>query len=282
MLGMTSARRGSEHTRAAVLLAAAVLALSYILFAGGCDVGSGQVVREEDESHFVRGKEELKRGNYDEALNAFLKVTEKRRDAAESHLDIGLIYLKHLNDPIQAIYHFRKFLELKPDAKESQRVRQCIDTAQKTFAATLPGNPYDVNLQNLEMEEALRAVKAENLELKQQLANALNKISVLEATQSVTVASNRPAVPAPQPQAGQAVRPVSPQQPVQDRRAAQTPAVARDIPQSYVVQKGDTLSSISRKIYGSSARWKDIYNANRDSMSSPTALKPGQTLKLPR
>lgn len=274
MLGMTSARRGSEHTRAAVLLAAAVLALSYILFAGGCDVGSGQVVREEDESHFVRGKEELKRGNYDEALNAFLKVTEKRRDAAESHLDIGLIYLKHLNDPIQAIYHFRKFLELKPDAKESQRVRQCIDTAQKTFAATLPGNPYDVNLQNLEMEEAMRAVKAENLELKQQLANALNKISVLEATQSVTVA--------PQPQPGQAVRQASQQQPAQDRRAALTPVVARDIPQSYVVQKGDTLSSISRKIYGSSARWKDIYNANRDRMSSPTALKPGQTLKLPK
>jgi len=50
---------------------------------------------------------------------------------------------------------------------------------------------------------------------------------------------------------------------------------------TYVVQPGDTLGSISRKFYGTSARYMDIYNANRDSLASPNAVTVGQTLIIP-
>ncbi len=254
---------------------------SYILLAGGCDVRNAQVTREEDESHFIRGKEDLSKRNYDEALNAFLKVTEKRRDAAESHLNAGLIYLNNLNDPIAAIYHFRKFLELKPSADYADMVRQHIDTAQKRFAATLPGNPRDVNLANLNFEEAIRKAKAENLELKQQLANANAKLATLEKQQQVAVP------PAP-------TRVVTPTHSSNNSSTAQTSgliannnassnaiAVRPDTPKSYTVSAGDTLSSISRKVYGNSNRWREIYNANKDTMANPQALKVGQTLRIP-
>ena len=33
---------------------------------------------------------------------------------------------------------------------------------------------------------------------------------------------------------------------------------------------------------GTTARWRDIYEANRVTLSSPSALRPGMVLKLPR
>lgn len=278
----SSASSQSQVTRTSILIACAIAAIVYVLFAGGCDANSSQVAREEDEPQFVRGREEIKKGNYKEALNAFLKVTEKRRDAAESHLDIGNIYLYHINDPIPAIYHFRKYLELKPNTKQSQRVRACIDTAQKRFAATLPGNPFDVNTQALEIEEAIRTAKAENLELKQELAQALKKIELLEANQRTTLASatsQREQVKDTADRAQNQTRQTS--QSTQEQRQA-LPKVSNDTPPTYTVQIGDTLSSISRRFYGSEARWRDIYNANRDKLPSPQSLKPGQILKIPR
>jgi nucleoid-associated protein YgaU len=49
----------------------------------------------------------------------------------------------------------------------------------------------------------------------------------------------------------------------------------------YTVQRGDTLASISRKFYKSSARWQRILDANSDLLSKPADLKPGQTLVIP-
>lgn len=50
---------------------------------------------------------------------------------------------------------------------------------------------------------------------------------------------------------------------------------------TYVVQPGDTLGIISRKVYGTSARYMEIYNANRDQLSSPNKVTVGQTLIIP-
>ncbi len=49
----------------------------------------------------------------------------------------------------------------------------------------------------------------------------------------------------------------------------------------YVVKDGDTLSEIAQAIYGSSAKWKDIYDANRDVLESPDWLDVGTPLKIP-
>ncbi len=51
---------------------------------------------------------------------------------------------------------------------------------------------------------------------------------------------------------------------------------------SYTIQKGDSLSNISRKFYGSSKYYKRIFEANRKIIPSEKALRPGQVLKIPR
>ncbi|NQT46865.1 MAG: LysM peptidoglycan-binding domain-containing protein [Candidatus Omnitrophica bacterium] len=53
---------------------------------------------------------------------------------------------------------------------------------------------------------------------------------------------------------------------------------------TYVVQKGDTLSEISAKseIYGTSKKWREIFEANRDILKRPEAIRVGQALRIPR
>lgn len=51
---------------------------------------------------------------------------------------------------------------------------------------------------------------------------------------------------------------------------------------SYVVVRGDNLSLISRKQYGTSSRWNDIYQANLSTIGkNPNLIFPGQRLVLP-
>ena len=51
--------------------------------------------------------------------------------------------------------------------------------------------------------------------------------------------------------------------------------------QTYTVQEGDTLASISRRFYKTSKRWKDIRDANETKVDDPDNLKAGQKLKIP-
>ena len=51
---------------------------------------------------------------------------------------------------------------------------------------------------------------------------------------------------------------------------------------TYTVQKGDTLGGISMKVYGTSKRWKQIFEANQDVLKDPNHLKVGQLLRIPK
>ena len=63
--------------------------------------------------------------------------------------------------------------------------------------------------------------------------------------------------------------------------AAEAEKAAKGKVRTYVVQAGDTLASISRKFYQSTARWKDILDANQNQLSNPDELKAGQTIIVP-
>jgi len=49
----------------------------------------------------------------------------------------------------------------------------------------------------------------------------------------------------------------------------------------HVVRKTETLSDVARQYYGSPAKWQKIYNANRNVVTNPNALRPGTKLILP-
>ena len=49
----------------------------------------------------------------------------------------------------------------------------------------------------------------------------------------------------------------------------------------YVVQPGDSLSKIAKEVYGDGSRWRRIFEANRDRISDPSMIHPGQELRIP-
>ncbi|HET9194130.1 MAG TPA: LysM peptidoglycan-binding domain-containing protein [Vicinamibacterales bacterium] len=51
---------------------------------------------------------------------------------------------------------------------------------------------------------------------------------------------------------------------------------------TYTVQPGDTLSGIAKKFLGNANEYMDIFNANRDQLTDPDMIKPGQVLKIPQ
>ncbi|MBV8730302.1 MAG: LysM peptidoglycan-binding domain-containing protein [Acidobacteriia bacterium] len=50
---------------------------------------------------------------------------------------------------------------------------------------------------------------------------------------------------------------------------------------TYTVQAGDSLSKISKQFYGSANEYMKIFNANRDQLSNPDQIQPGQRLVIP-
>jgi nucleoid-associated protein YgaU len=50
---------------------------------------------------------------------------------------------------------------------------------------------------------------------------------------------------------------------------------------TYTVQAGDSLSKISKEFYGNAGEFMKIFEANRDVLSDPNRISPGQKLKIP-
>jgi len=268
---------GATYLILLVLLAGAVFT--------GCEPRESMPFTSEvDEPHYRRGSQLLKAGRTQEALAAFLKVIEKRgSNAPESHLEVGLLYLQNIKDPIAAIYHFRKFMELRPNSPQADLVRQRIETATKEFARTLPAQPLEGQLQRLDLMELVEKLQAENFQLKEEISRLRG-----------LPASSRPLVGNGETPSGTVaiepdVLPATPVTPVGPPRSAtstqpqvtQPPAARPGSVRIHVVRQGDTLYRLSTQYYGSGNRWREIFAANRDVMTSETDLKIGTQLKIP-
>jgi len=53
-------------------------------------------------------------------------------------------------------------------------------------------------------------------------------------------------------------------------------------PATYTVKSGDTLSKIAKHVLGDANAYMEIFNLNRDQLSDPDKIQPGQVLKIPQ
>lgn len=243
------------------------LLVSFVIIA--CSPSSLEVVSETDEKQYQLAKSYQSQGRTDEALSAFLRVIDARRDAPESHFEAGYIYLESFKDPISAIYHLKRYLQLKPGSPQATQVGQLIETAEKEFARQLPAGPYEAELDHVDMLELLKGLRAENERLKRALVTVEQRLVQYEGmvggARRATSATESYAALTPEPQ-------------VRELGGVPEPA---EVPRTYKVQSGDTLSRISQRFYGTPNRYQDIYQANRDRMASENALRVGQELRIP-
>jgi tetratricopeptide (TPR) repeat protein len=258
--------------RATPSLRLVVVSLLLISLFAGC--GQEADLRAEvDERAFRRGKSLLREGRRDEALQAFLSVIRVRADAEESHLESGLIYLNHIKDPLSAIFHFRQYLSLAPEGEHAEFVEELVITAQRDYLKQLPGQPLATTVDRVDLLEQVKALKDERTGLKARVLELESALAeqgrALQAARARIAAGSDPVAIE-----SMAVAPIIIEGNSEGTATAQPP-------ESYIVQEGDTLSRISARVYGSSGRWMDIFQANRDQLPSPNALRPGQELRIP-
>ena len=81
-------------------------------------------------------------------------MTRRVTQSPKSHLEAGrlLLALSDRKDPVAAIYHFRRFLLLQPNAREAKMVEQLIVTAEREIIRKLPGEPYGNYLESIDLQ----------------------------------------------------------------------------------------------------------------------------------
>lgn len=90
----------------------------------------------------------------------------------------------------------------------------------------------------------------------------------------------------PLPEVNPPAAPVAPVNPTVPPPTAPPPAQPPPSNQNpptryYTVVRGDTLWGIAARYYGNGALWTKIYNANRNLISNPSLIYPGQKLVIP-
>lgn len=222
------------------------------------------VVRHDPPRQLQLAAERLAARDFRGAVSAYENALDGTPKTAEAHFRLALIYYDHLQDPVGAIHHFRRYLEVADDGQFAKQARANIARAEMNLSTSLSNGTL------VTRGEATR-IRSENLQLKQQLAIAkatppagpkiAPKGAVVDATDVATGGK------APQRAAVAAVK--------EAERKAQTET------RTYKVQPGDTLQGISRKFYQTPNRASDILDANMNALPDESKLRAGMTLIIP-
>lgn len=288
-----------------------MLSLSALVLLAGCEQGDKNLETEDSRNpYFKKAEADLESHNYPEAVKDYEAALRANPNVISAHYELGRIYSDKLGDQINAMYHFHKYLELRPAADNRDKVEALLENEKISFAATLPNSP----VQNA---EAFARLQSENLQLKKDLEQKLVKIAeshqalnegatattdtaatatstpsvapvvtttALRPAESVTVSNQ--AVPAAKPVDG-STTPATTLSAAAPAAATASSAPAATTPsreaRNYTIQGGDSLWKISRKFYpGDTKNGVDkIKQANAAILSDGKPLKIGTVLVIP-
>src|SRR5881396_663049 len=181
------------------------------------------------------------RGDFERAINLYEAALDDSPRCAEIHYKLALVYDDKLNDPVSALHHFRRCLALSPNGAHANDVKNSIRRDEVAVLTALSGDSVVTRAE----AARLRNENLKELEERSKMSrSATGKAQARNASSKKT-------------------------------------ASAKSKGRTYIVQSGDTLASISRKFYKSSARWEKIRDANKENIRDPAKLTVGQSLVIP-
>ena len=253
-----SFRRISPPRLIAITTAAFLLA--------GCDrLG----IRNDPQKQLQLGADRLAARDFRGAVSAYENALDGTPRTAEAHFRLALIYYDNLQDPIGAIHHFRRYLEISADGPLAKQARTNVARAEMNLSTSLANGTL------VSRGEATR-IRSENLQLKQQLA-------IAKAATSPAGRGSAKGAAVDMDEVATGSRPSSPGSQRAAAAAAVKEAERKAIPETrtYKVQPGDTLQGISRKFYQTPNRAADILDANINALPDESKLRSGMTLIIP-
>ena len=213
------------------------------IFFAFCFVGCDRLIPSRYNQLVQDADNKAAQGDFNRAVNLYEAALDDSPRCAEVHYKLALLYDDKLNDPVGALHHFRRYLALSPNGSHANDVKNSIQHDELAALTSLSGDSV------VTRAEAAR-LRNENLNLHKQLdARGGTLQNVPGKGQTGNIATK-----------------------TKDKKSGE---------RTYTVRKGDTLASISRKFYKSSARWQRILEANKQSIQNPKKLTVGQTLVIP-
>ncbi|MBT8045986.1 MAG: tetratricopeptide repeat protein [Pontiella sp.] len=135
--------------------------LAAILMSTGCNKDAQTIEEREERDPFVKsGQEFMDEQKWDQAIDSFKRALEKEPRMARPHLDLAIIYQQHKINYIHAIYHYDRYLELRPDAEKAEFIKQQKLKVAQALANTLINNSPEVKQVVKERNELLKQNKA--------------------------------------------------------------------------------------------------------------------------
>jgi tetratricopeptide (TPR) repeat protein len=101
-------------------------------------------------------------GSYAAAINLYEAALDGSPSSAEVHYKLALIYDDKMNDPLNALHHFKRFLSLEPSGKRAQEVKGFMKRDELTLLTNLTGDSM------VPRSELVRLTN-ENLSLRKQI-----------------------------------------------------------------------------------------------------------------
>jgi len=237
---------------------------------------------EEKDPNYLAGKNRAAALDHQGAIDAFEKALAANPRSAAAHLELGLIQQQHLaTNWARAIYHFEKYLELRPKANNADLIRQRVAQCKLELAKEVPFAAVNQQMQR-ELEKMDR-LNRENADLRQQLEQLKAQLGQGSGNSRGGLTALNPTSPPgsrPLPSAKAASNTSA-----QSAQAGERPASldsSRDIARgsattkTHVVKSGEYPYSIARN-YG--IKVADLLSANPGV--DPRRLRPGQALVIP-
>lgn len=269
----------------------AICALLCLFTAVGCSPPPGSGTVTPIERYIESGKSRAERNDYDGALLAFEKALSIDMNNATVHYQLALLFDTELNRPEKSLYHFTRVLEINPDYRWSDLIKDRLrDLRMRVSSGSMPMVPCaELEKEIIKLHEDL-AQKSEQL---QRLASENEKLSrgsqsqAANTRQTTTQSGRQPSRTPTLPRSlSQNPNPRGATTTTQTRRVATqtkppgggTQKLDYNPPRqiSYTIQKGDTLYSLGRR-HG--IPHQDILKANPGLVAND--IQVGQAIVIP-
>lgn len=251
----------SKNSRSSIGLAGvAVVAMALAVGLGGCRHSVAELDADDLESPLLeRAVAHEDAGEVEAAVQLYRKSIDVNPTGARAHLNLAFLLEESFDDFAGAIYHYRRYIALRPGTDKAAMIRRRVEQAEQAFAAQIYGEPPDLQAEVRRLRDTNDALRSEVNRLGRELAET--RVHLAEAVTRTTTQG------APLRATGGA--------------STTTTTLPPTGPRQYTVMRGDNLTLIAERFYGDRTKYRLIANANRALLRGRDQIRPGQVLVIP-